>query len=221
MPGPPFCNHLHEADVPLRRVAQLEQKLDGLVTLLTTSQPTLQTTSENQACTVSLPRSPVSCDSNQSTAGPSTAATQSIISDETNPVESVNDGVAQFDLQCTVSAANLPIVTQEVSRVEPDERQAEILLLEFRSNMTEQFPFVVIRPEETSRSLRSEKPLLWKAIMVAAAHGNCDRQLSLGASLMEDITTRLLFRAEKSLHLLQALLVFIAWYALAALRIIG
>ena len=87
--------------------------------------------------------------------------------------------------------------------------------------MTEQFPFVVIRPEETSQSLRSEKPLLWKAIMVAAAHENSDRQLSLGANLMEDITTRLLFRAEKSLHLLQALLVFIAWYALAALRLVS
>ena len=108
-----------------------------------------------------------------------------------------------------------------MSQAEPDEREAEIFLLEFKTNMTEQFPFVVIHPEETSQSLRSEKPLLWKAIMVAAAHGNSDRQLSLGANLMEDITTRLLFRAEKSLHLLQALLIFIAWYALAALRTVG
>ena len=176
--------------------------------------------SENQACAVSLPRSPVSLDSSESAPGASTAATQSIISDETNSVKSVNGG-AQFDLQCAASAASSSIMIQRVSHVEPDEQEAEILLLEFRSNMTEQFPFVVIRPEETSGSLRSEKPLLWKAIMVAAAHGNCDRQLSLGANLMEDITTRLLFRAEKSLQLLQALLIFIAWYALAALRIVG
>ena len=177
--------------------------------------------SENQACAVSLPRSPVSLDSNEFTAGPSTAATRSIISDETNPVESVNGGVAHFDLQCAASAASSSIIAQRVSHSEPDEREAEIFLLEFRSNMTEQFPFVVIRPEETSQSLRSEKPLLWKAIMVAAAHGNSDRQLSLGANLMEDITTRLLFKAEKSLDLLQALLIFIAWYALAALPIFG
>ena len=177
--------------------------------------------SESQACAISLPRSPASLDSNESTAGTSTAATQSIISDERNPVRSVNGGVAQFDLQCAASAASSSITTQRVSHVEPDEREAEIFLLEFRSNMTEQFPFVVISPEETSQSLRSEKPLLWKAIMVAAAHGNCDRQLSLGANLMEDITSRLLFRAEKSLDLLQALLIFIAWYALAALRIVG
>ena len=107
-----------------------------------------------------------------------------------------------------------------MSHVEPDEREAEAFLQEFSLSMAAQFPFVVIRPEETSRSLRSEKPLLWKAIMVAAAHGDSDRQLSLGSNLMEDITTHLLFRAEKSLHLLQALLVFIAWYALAALRMV-
>ena len=177
--------------------------------------------SESQACAVSLSRSPVSLDSNETTAGPSTAATQSITSDETNPVKSVNGGVAQFDLQCAASAASSSTITQKVSHVEPDEREAEIFLLDFRSNMTEQFPFVVIRPEATSQSLRSEKPLLWKAIMVAATHGNSDRQLSLGANMMEDITTRLLFRAEKSLDLLQALLIFIAWYALAALRIVG
>ena len=177
--------------------------------------------SEGQACDVSLPRSPVSLDYNVSTAGPSTAATQSIISDETNHVKLVNGDVAQFDLQCTASAASSAIITQRTSHVEPDEQEAEILLLEFRSSMTSQFPFVVIRPEETSQSLRSEKPLLWKAIMFAAAHGDSDRQLSLGSNLIEDITTRLLFRAEKSLQLLQALLVFIAWYALADLRIVG
>ena len=177
--------------------------------------------SENQACTISLPRSPVSLDSNETTSGPSTVATQSIILDETNSVISVNGGVAQFDLQCAASAASPSTIIQRVCHVQPHEREAEIFLLDFRSNMTEQFPFVVIRPEETSQSLCSEKPLLWKAIMVAAAHGNSDRQLSLGANLMEDITTRLLLRAEKSLHLLQALLVFIAWYALTALPIVG
>ena len=47
--------------------------------------------------------------------------------------------------------------------------------------------------------------------MVASSHRNSDRQMALGANLMEDLTMRLLFRAEKSLDLLQALLVLIAW----------
>ena len=95
--------------------------------------------------------------------------------------------------------------------VEPDNQEAEILLLEFKANMTEQFPFVVITPDSTSQSLQQEKPLLWKAIMVAASHGKSHRQLALGSKLMEDLTTRLLLKVERSLDLLQALLIFIAW----------
>ena len=94
---------------------------------------------------------------------------------------------------------------------EPNDQEAELLLLEFKKNMTEQFPFVVIAPDSTSKSLQNEKPLLWKAIMVAASHEKSYRQLALGSKLMEDLTTRLLLRVERSLELLQALLIFIAW----------
>ena len=96
--------------------------------------------------------------------------------------------------------------------IEPDGQEAENMLLEFQENMTEQFPFVVIHPDSTSQSLHLERPLLWKAVMVTASHKNSDRQLALGARLVEDLITRLLFRAEKSLELLQALLILIAWY---------
>lgn len=53
--------------------------------------------------------------------------------------------------------------------------------------------------------------------MVAASHGDPTRQLTLGSELMEDLISRLLFRTERSLDLLQGLLIFIAWYAISAL----
>ena len=192
-------------EVHFRRVAQLEQKLDGLVTLLTSNQSTLPARSPNQLSTVILPRSPVSLDSNASTAGPSTATPSSINldrgpSDVKNLTsETVSHGVVPDNMVGAVS-------------MDPDEQEAESMLLEFQQNMTEQFPFVVIRPDITSQSLQYERPMLWKAIMVAASHKNSDRQLALGAELVEDLVTRLLFRAEKSLELLQALLISIAWY---------
>ena len=102
-------------------------------------------------------------------------------------------------------------VTDRSLSVELDDQEAELLLLEFKTNMTEQFPFVVIAPDSTSQSLQHEKPLLWKAVMVAASHEKSDRQLALGSKLMEDLNTRLLLRVERSLDLLQALLIFIAW----------
>ncbi|CAD6590339.1 MAG: hypothetical protein ASARMPRED_004732 [Alectoria sarmentosa] len=184
-----------------RRVAQLEQKLDGLVTLLTSNQSTLAMAPLSQASGVLSPTSPVSLNSNASTAEPSTATPQSISSDRETT-----------DLTFAPAAENVSVTSQEVPQLKPDGQEAEILLLEFKTNMTEQFPFVVIDSDSTSQSLHNERPLLWKAIMGAASHGNSDRQMALGANLLEDLTTRLLLKAEKSLDLLQALLVFIACF---------
>ena len=118
-------------------------------------------------------------------------------------MQNISDSVLQNDPVGGATDRNLS--------VEPDDREAELLLLEFKTNMTEQFPFVVIAPDSTSQSLLHEKQLLWKAIMVAASHQTSDRQLALGSKLMEDLTTRLLLGVERSLDLLQALLIFIAW----------
>ena len=187
-----------------RRVAQLEQKLDGLVTLLTSNQSTLQANPSSQAEGDFVTRSPVSLKSNASTVGPSTAAPTSMtLNGGMTTVQNITDSILPNDL---VGGA-----TDRSLSVEPDDQEAELLLLEFKANMTEQFPFVVVAPDSTSQSLQHEKPLLWKAIMVAASHEKSDRQLALGSKLMEDLTTRLLLRVERSLDLLQALLIFIAW----------
>ena len=196
--------YLSATEVHFRRVAQLEQKLDGLVTLLTSNQPTLRASPPNQLSSFILPRSPVSLDSNASTAGPTTATPSSINLDRgTSDVKDLNSE--------TVSNSVVPDSMVGDLSIEPDGPEAESMLLEFQKNMAEQFPFVVIRPDSTSQSLHHERPMLWKAIMVAASHKDSDRQSALGARLVEDLVTRLLFRAEKSLELLQALLILIAW----------
>jgi hypothetical protein len=87
------------------------------------------------------------------------------------------------------------------------------LLLEFRTSMAPQFPFVVIPPDATSESLRNERPMLWKAIATAASCLNPTRQEAMGWEIIEEFTKCLLLKAEKSLDLLQALLVHIAWLA--------
>ncbi len=167
----------------------------------------LQAEPTNQVSSVNIPRSPVSLDSNASTVGPSTA---------TPPLMNAVGGSTTIR---AVSDVAVPLefvrgTTAEALSIEPDEQEAETMLFEYKTNMTEQFPFVIIYPDNTSQSLRNKKPFLWKAIMVAACHENSGRQLALGAKLMEELSTRLLLKAERSLDLLQALLVFSAWYAL-------
>ena len=204
VPKLPFL-YLSATDVHFRRVAQLEQKLDGLVSLLTSNQSTLQPNPINQLPSGMFPRSPVSLDSNASVAGPSTATPPS------NSLDQATSSVKDLSSETVSNEVSRDATFGDLS-MEPGGQEAESLLLEFQENMTEQFPFVVIHPDSTSQSLHHERPLLWKAIMVAASHRNSDRQLALGARLVEDLITRLLFRAEQSLELLQALLILIAWY---------
>ena len=189
----------------LTRVSQMEDKLDGLVSLIPSGQSILQAIPPRQSANGSLPRSPTSMNSNASTTGtstkrPSSKACSPLIA-IAQPV-SVSGGIARVDLaRCTAAKALL---------AEADEREAEHLLSELKANMTEQYPFVVTRPETNQQFLLHKRPLLWKAIMIAAPHGNQDRQLALGAEMIETLTTCLLFKAEKFLDLLQALLVFLA-----------
>ena len=196
-----------------RRVAQLEQKLDGLVTLLTSKQANSQMISLDQPSGILIPRSPVSLDSNASIGGQSSARTKSPNLDRGSTAPKALDGnIGPADLLSPVTARSLSMTSGGLSQLEPDEQEAENLLLEYKTHLAEQFPFVVLPLNSISQSLHQEKPLLWKAIMVASSHENSHRQMALGSSLMEDLMMRLLFRAEKSLDLLQSLLVLIAWY---------
>jgi hypothetical protein len=90
-------------------------------------------------------------------------------------------------------------------------QEGAFLLLEFRTSMARQFPFAVIPPNATSESLRTERPMLWKAILTAASCLKPSRQVAMGQELIEEFSTRLLLNGEKSLDLLQALPIHIAW----------
>ncbi|MCJ1466617.1 hypothetical protein MMC07_005237 [Pseudocyphellaria aurata] len=59
--------------------------------------------------------------------------------------------------------------------------------------------------------LRQEKPYLSRTIRMVAAHDRPVQQLEMGKAILEDFSTSLLFKAEKSLDLLQAMLVYNAW----------
>lgn len=90
-------------------------------------------------------------------------------------------------------------------------QEGAFLLLEFRTSMARQFPFVVIPSNATPEGLRTERPMLWKAILTAASCFKPSRQEAIGQELIEELSKRLLLNGEKNLDLLQALLIHIAW----------
>lgn len=88
--------------------------------------------------------------------------------------------------------------------------EAENLLHEFRT-MIDFFPFVTISPTTTAQELSSEKPLLLLAALMTASYSNRPLQSALEQLYKQDLASRVIVHAQKSLDALQSILVYLAW----------
>ncbi len=193
-----MCDHRH--------VAQLEKKLDNIVTLLTRP--------KGQGENIEHPQLSLSSPLPHTSPAPSHQTRQA-----SKFAESITSLQLELDsphhdtgTSSTPSSSQDPR-TPQISRSHFDvpKHEEAFLLLEFRTQMAPQYPFVVIPPEATSESLRKERPMLWKAILTAASCHNASRQEAMGWEFIEEFSKRLLLKAEKSLDLLQAILIHLAW----------
>lgn len=96
--------------------------------------------------------------------------------------------------------------------LEPSAAEVTGLLDRFKNFFVKHFPFVTIPVDMSSEKLRQEKPYLYRTIMMVAAHDEPVRQLEMGKEILLGFSTILLLKAEKSLDLLQAMLVYNAWF---------
>lgn len=85
-------------------------------------------------------------------------------------------------------------------------------LQDFQKNMSNYFPFVVVPPGINAAGLRSVKPHLYDNIIMIASYHDVSRQLKLRSQIIRNTTERIFLHGEKSLDLLQGLLLFVAWY---------
>ena len=88
--------------------------------------------------------------------------------------------------------------------------EAENLLHEFRT-MIDFFPFVTMSPTTTAQELSSEKPLLLLAALMTASYSNRPLQSALEQLYKQDLASRVIVHAQKSLDALQSILVYLAW----------
>lgn len=93
----------------------------------------------------------------------------------------------------------------------PTDHEAIYLLNLYRAEMAPLFPFVVISRRVTPEQLRLEKPVLYMAIMMVACQSDVHRQLSIARIVRQEISQAVLIRSERSLALLEGLLLYIAW----------
>ncbi|MBE3046297.1 Zn(II)2Cys6 transcription factor [Candidatus Bathyarchaeota archaeon] len=92
------------------------------------------------------------------------------------------------------------------------EERAEALFGKYNDLMAPHFPAVIFPPGSTATSLRASKPLLFLAIMAAATSDAAALQKTLVGEVMHAVADRVVCRGEKSLELVQALFVSVAWY---------
>ncbi|RDW72822.1 hypothetical protein BP6252_06729 [Coleophoma cylindrospora] len=172
-------------------VAQLEQKIEQLVTLISGSQAITGRTGN---------LTPESQEHNGPSLDlPPPAATNLEI------LPSVS-GCWGLDSQTPKIASALPSQS-----VPPQLQQSPDLLKTFREKMQPQFPFVIISADLTSEELEVQKPWLHRAVLIASSFEDRPRQMESSTQYILDISRAMFVTGEKSLDMLESLLIYNAW----------
>jgi hypothetical protein len=82
---------------------------------------------------------------------------------------------------------------------------------DYRRLSRRNFPYVLLGATDSAASLIEERPMLAQAILVTTSWRSPQRQSTLKAKFLADVSQQYFFRNEKSLDLLQAMIVYTAW----------
>ena len=196
---------------------KLEEKLDGLVTLLkSTQQATVSTdephplvlldTSFHSPGPVSTPETssrplheairPRGWEQLEDGSAPS--LTPSLISDHQS---APRDATPTFNGLDSIVSKNIEITDEE----------ADVLLTRFRTQMACFLPFLVIPPSLSAKDLKRDRPFLLKAICSVAGH-TPNYRLALGKWLVEHLAERMAVSMERNLDLLLGALTHVGWF---------
>ncbi|EGU75989.1 hypothetical protein FOXB_13498 [Fusarium oxysporum f. sp. conglutinans Fo5176] len=89
--------------------------------------------------------------------------------------------------------------------------QAAQVLSLFHEGFTSQFPFVTVGSHHTAESLHKDSPFLFRAIMIAAAPLSEAGVAKARRNILEYLSFRVMVEEDKTLDILQGVLVIIAW----------
>lgn len=197
--------------VTASRTAQLEEKLDDLVSILRATQ------SSNQLTPPSAPTSSFAASSSMaltsrldSLAAAATSSTsQSLPSLMSSSIPNAFGHANSAEPASITSAA--PDINETYQLPEPTPAEAEIYFSKFREWL-KNFPFMILSPGTTAASLREERPFLWLAIMNITTM-SAPQQLLMKERVREEVATRVIINHERTMDVLLGLITYLAWYA--------
>ncbi|ESZ95284.1 hypothetical protein SBOR_4338 [Sclerotinia borealis F-4128] len=181
------------------RVTEMEQKLDGILNILAA-----KTQTESQPNPFSAPISP-----------PETMSLDlSEIFELSYPSLPMEDAIPKPFQQISIPTTphfGFRDFQDTISKGVVNIKQAEEALEEFAGKASA-FPFVLLPPHTSLESLRHERPALLLAILASTCQNNIPIQNILENELLETLSSRIIMQGEKSIDLLQSLLLYLAWY---------
>lgn len=121
-----------------------------------------------------------------------------------NPAQDVTSSVPT-DPTCTCMAIVRP---EDLVPIESD----ETLLSIYRNQLSSRFPFVLIPAGTTPRQLQSTHPILMDVIRMVASVRHLRLVRGQSGLILENMAKAILIRSERSLDLLQGILVFLGFY---------
>lgn len=180
---------------------RLEQRLDGLVSLLRTISP------NNPAIENALNSFTIQTTSNQSSGSQLPVV---------NPFTSSPDGAASTESSVTQfpptptsnTAPTYPYTLPEGA--EPSIEEAERYFQSFCTTNLPHFPFIQFRDGFTAYQLRQERPFFWLCIMTVSSKV-VRRQITLGKIVREVAARELVVEGKRNLDLLLGLVCFVGW----------
>jgi len=167
-------------------VENLEHKLDGLVSLIKSTQDhTLRDVNLGQH----FP----------------TSTRGSSISTQRGPTSPPGFAAAQTGLP-----GNPQQPSHELDTAVPDFVEANILLNFFRDEMIPKFPFIALPPGISAEKLYATKPFLYISILAVTVHDSA-QQITLGKRVMGMLAKKMFVSGERSLDLLLGILTYAGW----------
>lgn len=95
--------------------------------------------------------------------------------------------------------------------------EAETLCQTYQKMSHQHFPCVVVPERLGVLELQQERPMLLQAMLVVSSWQNKPRQIALEKFYVKELGLRF-FNGERSLDILQGLLVYLAWYVIPFLK---
>lgn len=191
----------------------MEQKLDGLVTLLKSAQNP-QPDSNHISTAIGRGEAPVeymSTADSTSVPNPHTNAFSSAQGAASNiPPPPQIVGPTQDDLNVMVPFKGIGPTTGFCQTFESplrNEGMSNMLLKRFRDEMSPCSPFIVLLPSMTADQLRQERPFLFSCIMAISCHDTA-QQLQLGKQVIKQLAERMVVNTERSLDLLLGIITY-------------